>query len=256
MGEFFGRDWHGPPFRLFGVPHVAALLVIVVLNVVLVRRFRGAAESTRTRARRIMVAAMWLQELGWHLWNAEIGRWNVETMLPLHLCSAMVWMSGVLLLTRSRRLYPLVYFLGIGGALQALLTPDLDNYNFPHYRFFETFFAHAMIVTAAVFMTFVERFRPTVRSLVWTVVVANVYALAVFGLNRAIGSNYMFINGKPPFPTVLDLLPPWPVYLIVLEGMALLVCLLLYAPWWIHDRIPANSVSTIRSPRSGARSSG
>lgn len=236
MDLFLGRDWHGPPFQLFGLPHLGALLVVVLVNVVLVWRFRGTPEHTRTIVRWALVAAMWTHELCWHLWNVSIGRWSVQTMLPLHLCSAMVWVSGVLLLTRSRWLYPLVYFLGIGGAIQALVTPDLDDYNFPHYRFFETFFAHTMIVAAAVFMTFVEGFRPTWRGLGRTMIIANAYAVLVFVLNQALGSNYLFINGKPPFPTVLDLLPPWPIYLAVLEGLALLVCLVLYAPWALHDR--------------------
>lgn len=244
MDEFFGPFWHGPPFQLFGGPHIGALLAVVVLSVVIVWRFRGAAERPRTRVRWILVAAMWAQELCWHLWNALLGRWSVQTMLPLHLCSAMVWASGLLLLTRSRWLYQVVYFLGIGGALQALLTPDLDDYNFPHYRFFETFFAHTMIVTAAVFMTFVERFRPTWRGLGWTIMVANAYAVVVFAINYALGSNYLFINGKPPFPTLLDLLPPWPAYLVVLEVLALLVCLILYAPWAIHDRWARSNENT------------
>jgi hypothetical integral membrane protein (TIGR02206 family) len=249
VDDIFGRDWNGPPFQLFGGPHLGALLVVVLLNVVLVWRFRGAPEGTRTRVRWILVAAMWTQELCWHLWNAIIGRWSIRTMLPLHLCSAMVWTSGILLLTRSRRLYPLVYFLGIGGALQALLTPDLDDYNFPHYRFFETFFAHTMIVTAAIFMTFVERFRPTVRRLGWTIVIANAYAVVVFFINHMLGSNYLFLNAKPPFPTLLDLLPPWPTYLIVLEGLALLVCLVLYAPWVVHDH---RALLRTRRHRSGS----
>lgn len=235
MDGFFGRDWHGPPFELFGAAHLGTLAVGVLLNIVLVLRFRNSPEPTRTRVRWILVAAMWIQELGWHLWNVLIGRWSVQTMLPLHLCSAMVWTSGILLLTRSRTLYPVVYFLGIGGALQALLTPDLDDYNFPHYRFFETFFAHTMIVTAAIFMTFVERFRPTWRSLGRTLLIANAYAVVVFVINLALGSNYLFINGKPPFATVLDLLPPWPAYLLVLEGLAIIMCLILYAPWAIAD---------------------
>ncbi|GAB4481644.1 MAG: hypothetical protein OHK0031_03670 [Anaerolineales bacterium] len=33
-------------------------------------------------------------------------------------------------------IYELLYFMGIGGALQALLTPDVGIYGFPHYRYF------------------------------------------------------------------------------------------------------------------------
>lgn len=235
MQDYFSRDWTGSAFVLFGPAHLGALAVAIALNLLLVRRFRGAPQPTRRRMRWILVAAMWTHEIVWHLWNVATGQWTLRTMLPLHLCSAMVWISGVLLLTSSRRLYPLVYFLGIGGAVQALLTPDLNGYNFPHYRFFETFFAHTMIVTAAVWMTFVERFRPTWRSLGRTLLVLHISALVVFAINSAIGSNYLFINGKPPFPTLLDALPPWPLYLPVLSCLAIAICLALYVPWALRD---------------------
>lgn len=248
MDKYFAREWHGAPFQLFGPPHLGALAVLVLLNLWLLR-FRRSSEQTRGRVRIILVVAMWAQELGWHLWNVLTGQWGVRTMLPLHLCSAMVWVSGIMLLTRSRRLYEIVYFLGIGGALQALLTPDLKDYSFPHYRFFETFFAHTMIITAALFMTFVEGFRPTWRALGRTLLVAAAYAVVVFVLNAALGSNYLFINGKPGFKTLLDALPPWPEYLPIIAGLAVTVCVLLYLPWALLDR--RNKPRLGRSPHSG-----
>jgi hypothetical integral membrane protein (TIGR02206 family) len=69
-------------------------------------------------------------------------------MLPLQICSLMVWVSGIMLVTRSFKIYEFAYFLGIGGGLQALATPDLGIYGFPHFRFFQTFLSHGLIVAA------------------------------------------------------------------------------------------------------------
>jgi len=44
-----------------------------------------------------------------------------------------------MLVTKSYPFYEFAYFMGIAGTLQALLTPDLGIYGFPHYRFFQTF---------------------------------------------------------------------------------------------------------------------
>lgn len=86
-------------------------------------------------------------------------------MLPLHVCSALVWVGALGLVMRSYKIYEFMYFMGIGGALQALLTPDLGIYGFPHYRFWQTYLSHGLIVTAAIYMTVVEGFCPTWKSL-------------------------------------------------------------------------------------------
>ena len=106
-------------------------------------------------------------------------------MLPLQLCSVLVWASAAMLLTRSYRLYEFVYFLGIGGATQALLTPDAGIYGFPHYRWFQTFLAHILIISSAVYMTVVEHYRPTWKSFKRVVIGFNLYIAFVGDRQRA-----------------------------------------------------------------------
>ena len=141
-----------------------------------------------------------------------------------------------MLLTKSYPIYEFAYFLGIAGASQAVLTPEAGIYGFPHYRIFQTLFAHGAIVTAAIFMTVVEGYRPTWKSLKRVVIWLNIYALLVTGINLLIGSNYLYTLQKPATASLIDLLGPWPVYLLALELIALLFCFLLYLPWMIKDR--------------------
>ncbi len=84
-------------------------------------------------------------------------------------------------------------------------------------------------------MTVVEGFRPTWRSFARVAILGNVYMGVVFLINSLIGSNYMFINRKPDTPSLIDLLPPWPYYLIYLELIGFVVFLLLYLPYIIKD---------------------
>ena len=126
--------------------------------------------------------------------------------------------------------------MGIGGAIQAVITPEAGIYGFPHYRVFQTLVAHGAIVTAGIFMTVVEGFRPTWGSFKRTVIWLNVYALFVTGINLLIGSNYLYTIHKPTTASLIDFLGPWPYYLLALEGIAILLCFLLYLPWLIKDR--------------------
>ncbi|HET9913333.1 MAG TPA: TIGR02206 family membrane protein, partial [Anaerolineales bacterium] len=162
-------------------------------------------------------------------------RWTVQTMLPLHLCSLLVWAGALMLVTKSYRIYEFMYFMGIAGAIQALATPDLGIYGFPHFRFFQTFLSHGLIVTSAIYMTAVEGFRPTWKSMLRVFVWTNIYAGVVYYINTQIGSNYLMINHRPETPSLLDLLPDWPVYIIYMELLGIACMLLLYLPFVIKD---------------------
>jgi hypothetical integral membrane protein (TIGR02206 family) len=234
MTQYFAYDYTGNPFVLFGIWHLVALLIIVLLNVAMLA-FRGSSEKTRHAIRWTMAIVMWVDEISWHIWNAYWGHWTIQTMLPLHICSIMIWLAGFMLVFKVHRIYEFIYFIGIGGALQALLTPDAGIYGFPHYRVFQTMISHGLLVTSGIYMTTVEGFRPTWRSF-WRVLIGlNIYAAVIFPVNRLLGTNYLFINGKPATASILDMLPPWPYYLIYMELIGILVFLLLYLPFIIKD---------------------
>lgn len=156
-------------------------------------------------------------------------------MLPLHLCSVFVFLSAYMLVKKSYSIYEYAYFLGIAGASQALLTPDAGMYGFPHFRAFQVMISHGAIITAAVFMTLVEGYRPTWQSLKRVLIGGNIYMAVIFVFNLLIGSNYLFIAHKPETASLMDVLPPWPIYIFFVELIGIAVCLLLYAPFLWSD---------------------
>jgi len=125
--------------------------------------------------------------------------------------------------------------MGIAGAIQALATPGLGNFNFPHFMYFQYFISHGLIITSAIYMTVVEGFRPTWKSMIRVAVWMNVYVVIVYFINNYIGSNYLFLNYKPSTPSLLDLLPPWPIYIAYMELIGVISMLLLYLPFVIKD---------------------
>jgi len=82
----------------------------------------------------------------------------------------------------------------------------------------------------------VEGFRPAWGSFRRAVIGMLLYTLVIFPLNFLLGSNYMFLAYKPAeFTSLLDILPPWPVYIPYMEMLGILVFLLLYLPFAIQD---------------------
>jgi hypothetical integral membrane protein (TIGR02206 family) len=140
-----------------------------------------------------------------------------------------------MLIKKDQRIYEFAYFMGISGALQALFTPDIGIYGFPHFRFFQTFISHGLLVTSAVYLTIVEGLRPTWKSMLRVIIIANVFMVLVFGINSLIGSNYLYVNHKPVGLSLLDALPDWPVYLLYMEIIGFFMFLLLYLPFIFKD---------------------
>ena len=235
MATFFAWDYHGAPFKLFGPAHIAGLLVLFVLNLALIR-CKNASDQNRSIFRWTLALVLWANEITWHVWKIIHSAWTIQTMLPLQICSLMVWITGVMLVTRSYSIYEFAYFLGIGGGLQALATPDLGIYGFPHFRYFQTFLSHGLIITAPIYMTVVEGFNPTWKSMLGSVVWMNAYMLVIYFVNIAISSNYLMVNAKPDVPSLLDLLPAWPWYIPYMEAIGLLTFVLLYSPFLIIGR--------------------
>ncbi|HSM72965.1 MAG TPA: TIGR02206 family membrane protein [Anaerolineales bacterium] len=234
MDQFFARDFHGPAFELFGFPHIITLATLLALNLILIQT-KHAREDQKKTIRWALALTLVVNETAWHIWNVAVGRWTIQSMLPLHLCSLLVWIGALMLVTMNYRMYEFMYLLGIGGAIQALATPDLGIYGFPHFRFFQTFISHGLIITSAIFMTVVEGFRPTWKSLLRVAFWTNVYVVIVYFINNAIGSNYLMINAKPNTPSLLDLLPPWPIYILYMEIIGLITVFLLYLPFAVQD---------------------
>ncbi|AJG59959.1 MULTISPECIES: TIGR02206 family membrane protein [Bacillus] len=161
-------------------------------------------------------------------WKAGI--FELATSLPFELCTISLLLASIMIVTKSYRIYEIVFFTGIIGASQAILTPNLQ-YAFPHFRFIEYFIAHILLIWAPLFMTWVEGYRPTVQSIKRTMIFLNILIPIVSFVNYKTGGNYMFLAHKPETASLLDMLGPHPYYIISLELAALIGCFILYMPF-------------------------
>jgi hypothetical integral membrane protein (TIGR02206 family) len=236
---FSYEEWRGPAFELFGTAHLVGMGLFVLYNA-LVIIFRKRIGPRLDRALRYSMAAILvINECGWHIWNAYHGKWSVQETLPLHVCSVFVWTCAYMLVTSNYRIFEFAFLLGIPAALQAFVTPDAGQFGFPHLRFFQVLLSHGFIISSAIYMASVKGYRPTWGSVKRVFIFANLYAVIVFFLNFALGSNYMFLAHKISTASLLDVLPPWPYYLAIIEALGMFCVFLLYSPYAIMDWISA-----------------
>lgn len=224
-------------FQLFSAVHLLTLCVFaaVIVSIFLFRKTLRNEYANRT-ARIGLFLILIISEISLQVWLWWSGHWAYQYSLPLHLSSISLILSAILLLTRNYRLFEVTYFAGVGSALQAMITPDISLYTFPHYRYIHFFVSHGGTVIANLFMVFVAGFKPTGRSLWRAFLWLNGYTIIIFIVNFLIEGNYMYISEKPVNPSLIDYLGPWPWYILSLELITLLTFSILYLPFWVMNK--------------------
>jgi uncharacterized membrane protein YwaF len=117
---------------------------------------------------------------------------------------------------------------------QAILTPALDSPDFPHIDFIDLWVQHILVLWATLYLIWGRGGRVDWGSYRLAMVVTVTWAMAAFGLNRWLGTNYGFLNGKPDNPSILDLLGPWPWYLLVEFLVIAVAWALITWPWTVR----------------------
>jgi hypothetical integral membrane protein (TIGR02206 family) len=170
--------------------------------------------------------------------QAAQGTWSPATSLPLALCNMAVLVAIAACWWQIPLLVELTWFWGLAGALQAVVTPDLAV-GFPHLEFFQYVVGHLGIVLAAVFLVVGLRITPRTGAVRRTFTVTAAYTAGVGLVDAVTGANYMFLRKPPPNWTVLRLLGPWPWYIPDAASVALVLLVVLDAPFRRARRDPS-----------------
>jgi hypothetical integral membrane protein (TIGR02206 family) len=181
---------------------------------------------------RVLAVVLVVDEVSWWVFVAAGGVPGSELAysLPLQLCDVAVFVAAAALWTRRQLLVEVTYFWGLAGTVQALLTPDLPEH-FPSYPYFQYYLAHGGVVCAALLLVVGMRRPPRPWAAVWVMAVTIAYAALVGALDAVTGANYMYLREKPSAPTLLDLLGPWPLYILAGTGLAVILFAILDVPF-------------------------
>jgi hypothetical integral membrane protein (TIGR02206 family) len=209
--------------------HVAALIVSAVVAGLLVAAARRRGDPWAVPIGRGLAVVILSGFVCEQLTYALRGEWTADTNLPLQLTDA-VTLASVAALWRpdSPLLVELVYFWALSASLQAVLTPDLGQ-SFPDLLFFTYFATHSGAVAAACLLVFGAGRTPRPGA-VWRVYAITVAFAALAAVGTLLtGGNYMFLRRKPAHASLLDLMGPWPVYILVGAILGLVMFLALAA---------------------------
>lgn len=224
-------------FVAYGPSHWAALGLFAVGCaglVLLGRRQRKPGEEFSSEAKGFSTAfalAIGYSMIGTHAYTLLRSHRSIGDVLPLELCD-LAWPVAIWALwTRGRRAFVLLYYWGLTLSVQALLTPAMSGPDYPGIRYLDFFGEHLLIVWAAVYLTWGVGMRPDWAGYRFVVTVTAVWAAAAFVINLGTGTNFGYLNHKPDTGSILDLLGPWPWYILIEIAVILAGWALITWPW-------------------------
>jgi hypothetical integral membrane protein (TIGR02206 family) len=229
-------------FHAFGPAHLTVIFLTIVLPLVLALIVHRTGSRVLERSICLAISGLlFVNYIGYVVMARHFGATSWTRVLPLQLCDWAMFVIIVALWTGNRRWLEVAYFWGIGGTLQALITPNL-RYGFPDLRFVSFFVAHSGIIIGIAFLMITYGFRPRAIAIIRTFAWTELYFVIVFTTDLLTGENYGFLLHKPEAFSLLSFLSDWrPLYLLQMHGLALLFFCLLYAPFAIVDLVRGNA---------------
>ena len=224
--------------KLLSAEHLLTVAVIAAVITTLVVAARLRPGPWTVVACRLLAVVILGNEAAWWVWLGTHGTWSTSYALPFQLCDVAGIVSAAALWTRLPLLVELTYFWGLAGTANGLITPDVSD-PFPTFGFIQYFIAHGTIVAAALLLVVGLRLAPR-RGAVMRVFGLTVGLLVLdAGVNLVSGGNYMYLRHAPGAHSLLDVLGPWPWYIVAAAGLALAIFGVLDLPFMAARRNPA-----------------
>jgi hypothetical integral membrane protein (TIGR02206 family) len=216
-------------FTAYGPSHWTVLAVFVIGAAALIWIGRTQTESRALvlgRVLAVLIVAVFGVALVFKLIQPTL-----DGSVPLQLCDIAELMAAYALWSQRHWAFALTYYWGLVLSSQALITPDVGAPDFPSHGFLTFFALHVLVVWAAIYLTWGRGMRPQWRSYRFAVITTLAWAAFTFTFNAIAGTDYGYLNRKPPVASLLDALGPWPVYLLTEVLIVLIVWALMTWPW-------------------------
>lgn len=247
MSDFFGYQNDDYFFHYFSFPHLLPIIVmffIIFLLFIFKNHIRNYKYEEKLRY--IIGSMIIFTQMAYTYNNVYISESTsmqfatITKDLPLSLCGASMILSGFMLFIKSKKLFNILYFWVMIGALLAILLPSaIANDTYGHYgpdkfRYYQFWIGHIGIILIIFYMIFIHKFTITLSSTIYSFIWLMAFGVFVLFINISIKSNYLFINN--PDDTGLTFFPPYPYSVPFFILLAVILYTLAYLPWFYINK--------------------
>jgi hypothetical integral membrane protein (TIGR02206 family) len=211
---------------------LALLAVVAAALCAAARRYPGRWASV---AALMIAVAIVVTELSWQPYVLANHSWSVAFGLPVQLCDVGGFVAAAALVWRQFLLVEVAYFWGLGGTLQALLTPDLHDH-FPSFPYLQFYATHDLVILAALFLVIGLGLQPRTGAVRRIFLLTLGFAAVIGLIDLVTGGNYMYLRQVPAEGSLLSLMGPWPWYIVFGALLALIVLTILDLPFRLSRR--------------------
>jgi hypothetical integral membrane protein (TIGR02206 family) len=226
------------PFNIFGTYHLVTLAVILCVAIFFPRTYRDKPVSQQENIAKILgISIIALELVKPFIWHSMDYPWI--RLIPIHMCSLSGFFIGIFLLTKKRLFFEIAFFWGIGGGINALITPDV-TLTFPDPKYVLFFLGHGLLIVNIGYACIALSNRPTIKSVKNGIFFSLAVLPVIYIINLLLGppANYWYLGAKPTEgQSIMDFFPDPPLHIPLLVIIGAFLFLLIYSPYWVYDKL-------------------
>lgn len=182
----------GIGFSTFGITHLLWLLAFAVILTTSIIVYKKLDANGKNKMRIILGALVFASEMIKNIVAIAIGDFGVGH-LPFHLCGISVVLISFDTVKPTKIVRYFLYYLGIPGALLALLFPNwtvLPCLNFFHIH---SFTIHMLLVIYPLILIAGGEFLPDIKAMAKCILLLICLAIPIYFINLLCDTNFMFL---------------------------------------------------------------
>ena len=212
-------------FDLFGNDHILSIILIIIFYVLFLCFNEKIGIKNKSKIFPIVLSFIILSlDISEDIIRYITGYYSIEKDLPLQLCAIGIYVAVVALLKKNQIAFELIFYWGLVGASQAILTPDSDLFELKIFFIYSQTY-HSALIFAVLWLVIKCNMRMQIEYIPRVVLITNLVVVVISVINYLLDSNYMFLRIKPnsvsPF-----LIGDWPVYIIMVQFFSIVIVFL------------------------------
>lgn len=231
-------------YAWFGIEHSSWLLAMTFLGIIAAIYYRRLKRPKQILFLKIFASCIVFSEVARQLIYLLQGAYRID-YLPLHLCAVTELFCFLYAFRRDKLSREFLYWLGLPGALSALLFADWLWFPLWNFQSIQSFFVHGAMSVFAVLLLVSGESKPSLKGWPSTFAIASLFAIPLFFLNKLWGTNFFFLNTPSPGSplVILEEIAGNPGYIGLLLVLVLVVWILMALPWLLVKRMQTKEIA-------------
>lgn len=219
------------PFYLWTLQHAMPVLIYSIIGICCI--WYAKKRLDRAGQKKLLLGLSLIPALAFGVHTVlklAIGTYTIQDDLPIHICRILALAAPFVYWKENKFWVGIFYFWILAGTLNAVITADI-RFAYPHWNYFVYFIMHLGLIPLPIYYAIVLGNRIKLKDMWNAFWVANIFLILTMAINFSIESNYMFTRHKPEVATIMEVLGPWPWYLVGLQFIAVVLFIILYLPF-------------------------